>query len=214
MPSSYRCGRCKTTKPENDFNPSQRSNGKWCKECLKQWHRERAGTPPTSRDCAYCGTHISAPSKHAQKFCSANCKQRALYWQRNPRSSRQCENCADPIPAERRAGARYCSDRCANALRNRAKTPGDRRRSRLLATYGITLERYDELVAVQRGRCAICGVDTPSTHHGFWQVDHCHTNGHVRGLLCSPCNIGLGQFKDQPKILRSAARYLESTGPR
>jgi len=40
-------------------------------------------------------------------------------------------------------------------------------------------------------------------------VDHCHTTGEVRGLLCNRCNTGIGQFKDNPNILRSAARYLD-----
>ena len=39
-------------------------------------------------------------------------------------------------------------------------------------------------------------------------VDHCHTTGQVRGLLCDTCNKGLGLFKDNPKLLKSAIEYL------
>lgn len=77
--------------------------------------------------------------------------------------------------------------------------------------YGITLEQYDELVAAQGGRCAICRTVEPGGKSKVWHVDHCHTSNRVRGLLCGHCNRGLGQFADDPTRLRSAADYLERT---
>jgi hypothetical protein len=41
-------------------------------------------------------------------------------------------------------------------------------------------------------------------------VDHCHTTGKVRGLLCSTCNTALGSFQDNPAYLKAAIHYLES----
>lgn len=58
----------------------------------------------------------------------------------------------------------------------------------------------------QGGQCAICGVSPDKLY-----LDHCHTTGKIRGLLCSSCNTGLGMFKDHTGNLRSAADYLEST---
>lgn len=78
----------------------------------------------------------------------------------------------------------------------------------LKRTYGLTPEDFDALLASQGERCAICRSDDPGTK-GMWHVDHCHDAGTVRGLLCSACNIGLGQFKDRPDVLRAAADYLE-----
>ena len=52
--------------------------------------------------------------------------------------------------------------------------------------------------------CAICGATDKRFH-----VDHDHTTGHVRGLLCGPCNQTLGLMQDEPARLRAAAAYLE-----
>jgi hypothetical protein len=40
-------------------------------------------------------------------------------------------------------------------------------------------------------------------------VDHCHTTGKIRGLLCNGCNKGLGLFLDSTKLLQNAKEYLE-----
>ena len=57
---------------------------------------------------------------------------------------------------------------------------------------------------MQAGCCAICGTPTDSLHG-----DHDHETGFTRGLLCGPCNRGLGMFKDNPDALRAAANYIE-----
>ena len=79
---------------------------------------------------------------------------------------------------------------------------------RLWGKYKITSEDYDLLLEEQGGLCAICRGAEPKTPHGFWHVDHCHTRGDVRGLLCSSCNTGIGHFFDQPDVLIRAAEYL------
>lgn len=76
-----------------------------------------------------------------------------------------------------------------------------------LAKFGFTIESFNALVAEVDGRCEIC--QGPPTRARL-DIDHCHTKGHVRGLLCSPCNRGLGVFEDDPERLRLAAEYLES----
>lgn len=55
--------------------------------------------------------------------------------------------------------------------------------------------------------CDICGVGTDKEKMA---IDHCHTTGVIRGLLCERCNHGLGHFKDDPERLREAANYLEA----
>lgn len=69
--------------------------------------------------------------------------------------------------------------------------------------YGLTDKQYRDLLDAQDGRCAICG-DVMAPPH----VDHCHTSGTVRGLLCNNCNKALGHLKDDPTRLLAAADYL------
>ncbi|MEU3351276.1 endonuclease VII domain-containing protein [Streptomyces sp. NPDC037389] len=75
------------------------------------------------------------------------------------------------------------------------------------ATYGLLPGEYEQLFQLQQGRCAICG----GTRKQRLSVDHCHTTGLVRGLLCRMCNGRLlTAAKDRPDVLRAAADYLEN----
>jgi hypothetical protein len=74
--------------------------------------------------------------------------------------------------------------------------------------YGVKKEFLVELYKRQEGKCKICGVK-PSTQRGL-HVDHCHTTGTVRGLLCHGCNTGIGAMKENPEILSKAIEYLRS----
>lgn len=74
--------------------------------------------------------------------------------------------------------------------------------------YGITFEELNEMQEMQGQRCALCRDEFSNevrTH-----IDHDHGNGRVRGLLCPRCNRGLGQFRDDPELLRRAAAYVEA----
>ncbi len=82
----------------------------------------------------------------------------------------------------------------------------DRTRSRrtTLAKYGLTVFDYAEMVEAQDGLCIICDTKPKDK----LVVDHCHDTGEVRGLLCRQCNAGLGQLKDDVRILKAAIVYL------
>ena len=88
----------------------------------------------------------------------------------------------------------------------------------VLRRHNITVDRYWHLWDKQDGLCAIC--DGPPSDNGNRQrkksnlaarlvIDHDHTNGRTRGLLCGKCNLGLSAFLDDPTFLRKAANYLE-----
>lgn len=66
----------------------------------------------------------------------------------------------------------------------------------------------------QKARCAICDTTDPGGQNTKWCIDHDHTTGEVRGLLCHYCNVGLGHFKDDQKLLTKAIDYLDKTEKR
>lgn len=80
--------------------------------------------------------------------------------------------------------------------------------NRLLRKYGITYDEKIELMEQQGFECAICYADLSNVSEAF--VDHDHTSGKVRGILCSNCNSGLGFFKDQVELMINAGVYLDS----
>lgn len=77
----------------------------------------------------------------------------------------------------------------------------------LIKNYGITLEDKNKMFSDQENCCAICGSETSKSKRAFC-VDHCHTTGLIRGILCNSCNRGLGFFEDSIDSLESAIKYL------
>jgi hypothetical protein len=81
-------------------------------------------------------------------------------------------------------------------------------RHALKRKYGITVDIYLELFRKQGFGCAIC--KKPCSSGRVLAVDHDHISGVIRGLLCRRCNIGLGNFQDDPVLLSTAAGYLQT----
>lgn len=79
----------------------------------------------------------------------------------------------------------------------------------LMRKYGITIEQYDTMFMSQDGKCKICTSTNPGKNQLYFAVDHDHSTGEVRGLLCSNCNLGLGLFHDDKEILAKAVEYLK-----
>jgi hypothetical protein len=81
--------------------------------------------------------------------------------------------------------------------------------------YGLTLDEYEEMLASQSGGCAICRRTDPGTiNRKFLYVDHVHSTGEVRGILCARCNTGIGMFLDDPTLLLAAVSYLDKAAER
>lgn len=76
--------------------------------------------------------------------------------------------------------------------------------------YGVTEEIYNKMLSEQNGVCKICSCKAEDAPKNKLFVDHCHSTGKVRGLLCDHCNNLLGRAKDSIKTLENAIKYLET----
>lgn len=79
--------------------------------------------------------------------------------------------------------------------------------------YGITQHDYVQMLANQRGECAICAQTKPSGKYNVFAVDHNHETGKVRGLLCNQCNLGVENLERllRLNVLQRAIRYVEES---
>jgi Recombination endonuclease VII len=73
--------------------------------------------------------------------------------------------------------------------------------------YGMEPGQYTAMFATQDGKCAICGT-TEAKGKGRLHVDHCHSTGKVRALLCNSCNLRLGHSYDSIELLQLSIEYL------
>lgn len=127
-------------------------------------------------------------------------------------NSRRRKERGEEYAAKKRAWdvASYERHKEARKGKMRAAYARDRRsykRRALLARYGLTEDAFHVRLDAQNHECAVCREPLSQDHRVH--VDHSHESGHVRGLLCLNCNVGLGMFRDDPARLRLAALYLE-----
>ena len=105
---------------------------------------------------------------------------------------------------------------CKECTKKRvSETPSIIKREQALKRmYGITQQDYDKMIAEQNNQCAICKTTDPGGRHksNYFVVDHCHTTGKVRKLLCHNCNTALGLVGDNISTLQTMIEYL-STNP-
>lgn len=101
----------------------------------------------------------------------------------------------------------YCKP-CHNIrTRGNRELHGGARNYHLRRRYGITAQQFDSMVVEQGGRCLICGREFTEKLRPV--MDHCHDSLAIRGILCDPCNRGLGQFSHDVERVEKAARYLK-----
>lgn len=145
-----------------------------------------------------------------------------------------CRNCNKPLsPPKRPPHTCYCSRKCGhdwwNSLRKHKKPfmrrcsvcdkklgkgllekkyckkchLATRRTRERCQRHGITIEEFQVLSKAQHNQCVLCGSKNRLV------LDHDHVTDKLRCLLCWPCNLGLGMFKDDPAKLRAAADYID-----
>ena len=152
--------------------------------------------------CSKCGETrpVSEFNKNARlksglySWCKTCARANSRHWYHANRE----RNLAN-MKVYREANRVYIRERSRSTNRNRS----------LRNRYGLTLGRFEEMLAEQSGLCAICKEPMRRPC-----VDHDHATRKVRGLLCDPCNQGLGLFRDDSVLLKSAIGYLAGSRKR
>lgn len=99
-------------------------------------------------------------------------------------------------------------------LKNKKRLVKVKRAYRLKTNYGLSVQDYAKMFNSQNGVCKICKKPETTIIKNArisLSVDHCHKTGKVRGLLCRHCNNAIGLLWDDPKLLKSALKYLEKS---
>lgn len=139
-----------------------------------------------------------------------NRERAAKYRKANPEKIREIQRKSNAKRRSDPEASRVIRDYQARYREANAETLRHKERER---RFGINSETYSQMLQSQSGVCAICGNPETATRLGVVKalsVDHCHTTGRIRGLLCSDCNTGIGKLRDSVKVLQNAIRYLQS----
>jgi hypothetical protein len=163
--------------------------GHICREC----HGQRYGGPMVFT-CMNCGVDYQRKGRFGSKKLCAECS----------KTGAVCGRCQQYKPLDRfypfktkTRGGRYCLDGCVLA-------------SVREGLYGLKRGTIESVLAQFDNRCGICGSEeSGSSRAETLFVDHCHTTGAIRGLLCHRCNLGVGYFRDNPDLLDAAIKYLK-----
>lgn len=134
---------------------------------------------------------------------SCGCRDQALFAQHKTRRPSRCLPCAAKLQREYRK------------TRKKEYWVDKDKRYALKKRYGLSLEDYNRMAEAQRWLCAICELD-PRTmaawppHHRVLHVDHDHSTGIVRQLLCNHCNRAVGFLRDDPLLAENVASYIRA----
>jgi hypothetical protein len=163
---------------------------------------------------------VTAKTPIVYKSICPNCKRERTYKTKNgylKGITKNCKSCANSISRGGNGFTRFCS--CGNPKYEKSSTlcvACHLKRSSIYHSqsyrfrkYGVTRDWYEE--EVKKG-CAICKKPLEANSkikRERGHIDHCHTSGKTRGVLCDLCNKGLGQFRDDIKVLEQAIKYLK-----
>jgi hypothetical protein len=179
----FKCQRCNQVQKLSCFNVHSQSRlgiETTCKSCKEYLKEKRIKDSGSLRKCRTCGIE-ARNTEELELFVKTTNGKFGRY-----NLCKKCHVSSDTMKAHN------------NSLEKRVKK------------FGISVEQYNEFVEKQNNCCAICGThkDNFTGRGSNFHIDHCHTSGKVRGLLCNNCNTGLGQFKDNAESLQSAIQYL------
>lgn len=200
------CNRCNTEKTLDGFSPDPRMKDGYlnvCRVCRTKEIQDRK-----SRLAAGVGNKTVS-----EKRCS-KCKQVKPSDSFNKSSTAVCGLASMCIDCNAKKQAAYRKEHRSdyNAYMrgyNATKSPYERYLIEILRRYGCTQEKYEQMLKDQDYKCALCSTKhNDKRRKGRLYVDHCHATGIIRGLLCHGCNVGLGLFKDDTRVMLEAVAYI------
>lgn len=190
IPAEKPCAICKAVLPLDAFGKNNRRSdgrGSYCKPCA----RTKYHIPARARQRA---VERPAEGDRTCRDCGETKSVDDFYWETDKGRFRyECKACMGV------KGKRYW-ERAGGS---------HQRRANLKYKYGLTEACYQELLEKQGGVCAICRRPPEGLGRKL-AVDHCHSTGKVRGLLCSACNCGIGMLGDDRARVLAAAEYLKN----
>jgi hypothetical protein len=212
------CSKCKEYKSPDMFGVDKKAVSRgcrnhWCKKCMhdrkeliksgiiipiRRVNRISDETLP----CRVCGRTLPrdsfGPSWHHKNRGgkSSACKECQNKRARDyALKIDHCNSCGIKLPP----GLRGCY--CGKCYREQ----------NLTRNYKMSQSDYEKILNDQHGLCAICGSPSPGGHGTMFRIDHDHSSGKIRGLLCNKCNVGIGHFDDDTEKMRLAILYLEKS---
>jgi hypothetical protein len=177
----------------------------------------KANTKP----CIRCAARDRTPRGDCRPCAQRLGKLRRKNYDKKKRNARERANyAANPLArVAKKAGhdawKAANKEKVAQYQKEWQKANPARVRDASLKKYGISTADYEHQFAAQSGVCAICkkqetSIDSRTGQTRALAVDHCHTTGRPRGLLCRRCNTGLGHFLDDLVLLEQAVAYLKT----
>lgn len=178
-----------------------------CKGCLKEWRNARYERNRESINAArrekYKATYVPAP-----KAERVQCDKGHTYAVTGRYADGHCSECRRERDRERYTDRKHQVAESSDLQMKRRSYDRDTNHQR---RYGLKKGEYAEMLAVQNGVCAICEQPETTVRKGTLMqlaVDHSHTTGERRGLLCNTCNRALGLLKDDAAVIHKFLDYL------
>lgn len=143
-----------------------------------------------------------------------NCKECNLPYKTDETNRRTCQPCLNKTQQDRRDAETPEERKVRNFKRKvfRDNNPDKTKKVNMIRRFkklnSATKEEINAIINLLETQktCTICGTHTDTC--GTLHIDHDHTTGQFRGLLCGTCNTGIGMLKDSPTVLAAAIEYL------
>jgi len=232
LDEQLKCSRCHQLKPRSEFHKStKRKTGAspWCKACSKEHLNAGPNQPLVIATCVICGRAFESrnhPSRNLSSTCSKDCRWELRRRRSTPKpipAEKKCTVCGEVKPIDQfytlkshrpTSGCKSCH--VVNAT-EWAKENRDRKKMaswawRINKDYGLSVKEYLVMYERQAGKCAVC-LRELELYGKFTSIDHNHTTGAVRGLLCRQCNSAAGLLSDSSSVARRLAEYLDKHRP-